>query len=119
MAAIVQKMLHHHDAAPRQPSPQQPTASSMEHEREEEKRMLAQWADHQGPLTPGETTTDAEHKMVGHSSQALRQDDFELIKTLGTGASGTGGSARFVRPCFADPRAHRNLCACVVSPAAE
>ena len=53
--------------------------------RDEEKRSLAQWEEREGPLNPGEITKDPQHKMVGHSSQVLRQEDFELVKTLGTG----------------------------------
>ncbi|KAH7112896.1 kinase-like domain-containing protein [Dendryphion nanum] len=51
--------------------------------RDDEKHALAQWEDHQGPLTPGQI--ESGQKTVGHSSQTLRQEDFELIKTLGTG----------------------------------
>lgn len=30
---------------------------------------------------------DPEQKLVGHSSRSLRLEDFELMKTLGTGTS--------------------------------
>jgi serine/threonine protein kinase len=90
MAAAVQKLFHHHhDSSPREPSPspkQDPQEqAAIEREREDEKRMLAQWADRDEPLSPSEIMRNEEEKMVGHSSRALRQEDFELIKTLGTG----------------------------------
>jgi protein kinase A len=91
MAAAVQKLLHHvhHDASQREPSPspnQDPQdQAALEREREDEKRMIAQWADHQEPMSPSDIMRDEDDKMVGHSSRALRQDDFQLIKTLGTG----------------------------------
>ncbi|KAJ4375987.1 cytochrome c oxidase subunit 1 [Neocucurbitaria cava] len=59
--------------------------SAMERPREEEKRTLAQWEDHKRTLTPDEIDKDPEKKVVGHSSKVLREEDFELIKTLGTG----------------------------------
>jgi hypothetical protein len=58
----------------------------MERPREEEKRTLAQWEEQKHTLTPDEIDIDPEKKVVGHSSKVLRQEDFELIKTLGTGA---------------------------------
>jgi|TARA_R110002003_G_scaffold37_1_gene2105 hypothetical protein len=60
--------------------------SAMERPREEEKRTLAQWEEQKHTLTPDEIDIDPEKKVVGHSSKVLRQEDFELIKTLGTGA---------------------------------
>ncbi|KAF1840081.1 Pkinase-domain-containing protein [Cucurbitaria berberidis CBS 394.84] len=59
--------------------------SAMDRPREEEKRTLAQWEDHKRTLSPDEIDKDPEKKVVGHSSKVLRQEDFELIKTLGTG----------------------------------
>lgn len=56
----------------------------MDPARDEEKRMLAQWEEVKRPLSPAQIT-DANQKMVGHSSRVLRQEDFELVKTLGTG----------------------------------
>lgn len=58
----------------------------MDRAREEEKRNLAQWEEHKQPLSYNEIHKDPDQKMVGHSSRTLRQEDFELIKTLGTGA---------------------------------
>lgn len=65
----------------------------MERAREEEKRTLAQWEEQKHPLNPDQVDQDPELKMVGHSSNVLRQDDFELIKTLGTGAHNWGSVA--------------------------
>ena len=60
--------------------------SAMDRPREEEKQTLAQWEDHKRTLSPDEIDKDPEKKVVGHSSKVLREEDFELIKTLGTGA---------------------------------
>lgn len=60
--------------------------SAMERPREEEKRSLAQWEDQKRTLSPDEIDKDPDNKVVGHSSKVLREEDFELIKTLGTGA---------------------------------
>jgi protein kinase A len=60
--------------------------SAMDRPREEEKRMLADWEGKKHTLSPDEIDIDPETKAVGHSSKVLREEDFELIKTLGTGA---------------------------------
>jgi protein kinase A len=56
------------------------------HAHEDEKRFVSAWEDNKRPLSPAEVASDPEKKQVGHSSRHLRLDDFELIKTLGTGA---------------------------------
>ncbi|KAI6946446.1 Pkinase-domain-containing protein, partial [Hortaea werneckii] len=53
--------------------------------REEEKRKLAEWESKKEPLEPSDITIDPQRKLVGHSSKVLRKEDFELLKTLGTG----------------------------------
>jgi protein kinase A len=53
---------------------------------EEEKSFISSWEDHERTLSPSEVASDPEKKKVGHSSGHLRLDDFELVKTLGTGA---------------------------------
>ncbi|KAF2748115.1 Pkinase-domain-containing protein [Sporormia fimetaria CBS 119925] len=94
MAAAVHKLLHPHShrhghaddsktkTDPHAEQQQQQQSPAMEREREEEKHDLAQWDARQGP---DEMQKDTSEKIVGHSSGTLRQDDFELIKTLGTG----------------------------------
>lgn len=54
-------------------------------QREEEKQKLAAWEDNKHPLEPEEVAKDPSEKPVGHSSKLLRKEDFDLIKTLGTG----------------------------------
>lgn len=53
--------------------------------REEEKRHLAEWEAEKEPLEFDQITQDPSNKPVGHSSKVLRCQDFELVKTLGTG----------------------------------
>ena len=54
-------------------------------QREEEKQKLAAWEENKQPLEPHEVAKDPSQKPVGHSSKLLRKEDFDLIKTLGTG----------------------------------
>lgn len=94
MATTVNRLLHpieHHrekKEGARQPSVplHDRNDSAMDKPREEEKRTLAQWEAQRHTLSPDEIGRDPERKVVGHSSKVLRQEDFELIKTLGTGA---------------------------------
>lgn len=53
--------------------------------REDEKVKLESWEADKRPLSHAEITVDPQTKVVGHSSKHLRKEDFELIKTLGTG----------------------------------
>ena len=52
---------------------------------ENEKRKLAEWEAEKRTLEPDEIVVDPQNKPVGHSSKHLRRDDFDLVKTLGTG----------------------------------
>ncbi|KAK7192209.1 hypothetical protein DPSP01_010212 [Paraphaeosphaeria sporulosa] len=86
MAAAVHKLLHPHrsrDQAREEEHERQHSAT--ERARDEEKHTLAQWGEKKAPLEPGQIDKDPDQKMVGHSSSVLRKEDFELIKTLGTG----------------------------------
>lgn len=53
---------------------------------EEEMSFISQWEEEKRPMSPAQIAMDPAQKKVGHSSHHLRLDDFELIKTLGTGA---------------------------------
>lgn len=96
MATTVHKLLHpiqHHREAKEGASPSQHSGplhdrndSAMDRPREQEKHTLAQWEDQKRTLSPDEIDIDPDQKVVGHSSKVLREEDFELIKTLGTGA---------------------------------
>ncbi|KAF1958056.1 serine/threonine-protein kinase YPK2/YKR2 [Byssothecium circinans] len=85
----IQKLLHPHrsrdenDASNHSGSHERQD-SGMERTREEEKHNLMQWEEQKQPLEPGQIEHQ-DQKTVGHSSHVLRQEDFELIKTLGTG----------------------------------
>jgi protein kinase A len=90
-AAAVKNLLHHHRSreqdSPDAQSTHERQDSAMDRARDEEKHKIALWEEQKHPLEPGKIDQDPEQKMVGHSSSVLRQEDFELIKTLGTGAS--------------------------------
>ena len=53
--------------------------------REEEKQKLADWDPEKRTLEPNEIAVSPSKKPVGQSSKVLRREDFDLIKTLGTG----------------------------------
>lgn len=54
-------------------------------QREEEKQKLADWDPEKRTLDFNEIATSPSKKPVGQSSKYLRKEDFDLIKTLGTG----------------------------------
>ncbi|KAF9736586.1 hypothetical protein PMIN06_003426 [Paraphaeosphaeria minitans] len=86
MAAAVHKLLHPHRSRDQEKEEEnERQKSATEHARDEEKHTLAQWGEKKAPLEPGQIDKHPDQKMVGHSSSVLRKDDFELIKTLGTG----------------------------------
>ena len=63
-----------------------PTESRQErHEHEHEKKQILHWEADKHTLAPEEIVKRGEDKHVGWSSHRLRLDDFELLKTLGTG----------------------------------
>jgi protein kinase A len=93
MKSLLHPMQHHREKKESSSSPQHHAGplhdrndSAMDRPREEEKQTLAQWEEQKHTLSPDEIHKDPAKKVVGHSSKVLRQDDFELIKTLGTGA---------------------------------
>jgi hypothetical protein len=55
--------------------------------RQREKDFITEFERNAEPLSPHHIAEDPSHKKLGASSQQLRLEDFQLIKTLGTGAS--------------------------------
>ncbi|KAI4215292.1 MAG: hypothetical protein LQ351_002191 [Letrouitia transgressa] len=51
---------------------------------QQEKQFIADFYNHSKPLAPNQITSDPHNKELGTSSQQLRVQDFELLKTLGT-----------------------------------
>lgn len=60
-------------------------ASANNRAREEEKSRLLAWEAHKQPLEYEQILVEPNSKPVGHSSKVLRREDFDLVKTLGTG----------------------------------
>lgn len=60
-------------------------ASANNRAREEEKNRLLAWEAHKQPLEYDQILVEPNSKPVGHSSKVLRREDFDLVKTLGTG----------------------------------
>jgi protein kinase A len=52
---------------------------------EQEKDFIADFAEQQHPLPPDEVQQDPRNKELGRSSSGLSLEDFELVRTLGTG----------------------------------
>jgi protein kinase A len=53
---------------------------------EEDKQFIARFSEQQEPLPPEEVQQDPRNKELGRSSRGLSVKDFELVRTLGTGA---------------------------------
>ncbi|KAF2114142.1 kinase-like domain-containing protein [Lophiotrema nucula] len=89
MAAAVHKareLFHHGSHGDRKNSDGKKSLSKQEsRDLEEEKHQLMEYEEMKRPLSPSQIHEDHGRKMVGHSSHVLRQEDFELVKTLGTG----------------------------------
>ncbi|KAK7551461.1 kinase-like domain-containing protein [Phyllosticta citricarpa] len=66
--------------------------------RQQEKRIIADWQAEKAPLDPDAVATDPAKKRVGHSSRHLRCEDFDLLKTLGTGTFARVWLARLANP---------------------
>lgn len=54
-------------------------------DRAHEKEFVSHWCDNQEILSPEEITAGAKEKGLGQSSKNLRAEDFEFLRTLGTG----------------------------------
>ena len=54
---------------------------------EKEKRFVSQYEDNKRPLSPNSIAKDPRNKELGCASRQLKVNDFELVKTLGTGES--------------------------------
>ena len=53
---------------------------------EQEKQFVAHFSEQHDPLPPEEVSQAPRNKDLGRSSRALTVHDFELVRTLGTGA---------------------------------
>jgi hypothetical protein len=85
---------------------------------EQEKQFIAEFAEQQHPLPPEEVQQDPRNKELGKSSKALSVDDFELVRTLGTGACCGNGCFWSCEGVHADI-GDRDFCASVACEAGE
>jgi protein kinase A len=53
---------------------------------DQEKQFVAHFSEQHSPLPPEEVQQAPRNKELGRSSRALSVHDFELVRTLGTGA---------------------------------
>lgn len=84
MAALLHKIQGHVPGASSSPSSSNSMAS--EQPTEQEKHFVARFADPQHPLPPEEVQQDLGNTELARSSMSLSVKDFELVRTLGTGA---------------------------------
>lgn len=70
--------------------------------RDNEKRRLCEWDAEKRPMDYDQICVDPEKKPVGHSSKVLRYEDFDLIKTLGTGTFARVWLVRFANASAED-----------------
>ncbi|MCJ1393372.1 serine/threonine protein kinase, AGC [Xylographa bjoerkii] len=105
-AAAVQKIIPRHlpGSSKRSSKPAEDVARAPrnDEEQEREKHFVAEMTTLVEPLPPEEIAADPKHKQLGGSSQQLRLDDFELIKTLGTGTFARVWLARLANPVNED-----------------
>jgi hypothetical protein len=85
-AAIAQRPA----ASPGLPSNPNMAASASEerlHSKQFEKEKIAHFSDTQRTLSPQEIEQSAKDKEIGGTSNSLSVNDFDLVRTLGTGLS--------------------------------
>jgi len=80
-ASAVLQHPHHHSTSSKPMSPDEKIAVA-----QQEKQFVAHFSEQSHPLPPEEVQQDPRNKDLGRSSRALSVHDFELVRTLGTGA---------------------------------
>ena len=81
----------------RQHTPQ--PSDKAEEEETREREFVAHYKDHGQVLSEAQIAQDPRDKELGKTSSTLRCDDFELIKTLGTGMRSTPEIVEVCRWC--------------------
>jgi hypothetical protein len=85
------------------PAPESGEASDRARKsREEEKQLLSRWQELKRPLSPSQVAEEPDRKMLGHSAKYLHVEDFELLKTLGTGTFARVWLVRLAEPHAGD-----------------
>lgn len=99
------KFHHHSSSLPRSSKSSDKAtkpADDAEYQRhkEEDKHNIAQHASQSSnpPLSPNQVAKDPSEKNVGKSSKYLRRDDFQLVKTIGTGTFARVWLAKLAKP---------------------
>jgi protein kinase A len=82
MKQMAAALLHHHSSSPSPPPSISVSPETIEHE----KQFISHFSEQQHPLPPDEIAQDPRNKELGGSSKGLSVRDFELVRTLGTGA---------------------------------
>lgn len=76
---------HAHSRAPNDIGSIEASAPTADDRRQVEKDFIASFESDSRLLSPSQIIEDPMNQKLGSSSQSLRLDDFELLKTLGTG----------------------------------
>jgi len=96
MAALLHKIQDHIPSSNSNSSSSNPMASA--ETIEQEKHFIAEFAEQQHPLPPEEVQQDPRNKELGRSSRGLSVEDFELVRTLGTGTFARVWLVRLANP---------------------
>jgi hypothetical protein len=75
----------------RKPSVQRRESRQESKQHDLERKQILHWEADKHPLKPEEIAKRGEEKHVGFSSHRMTVDDFDLLKTLGTGECGDVG----------------------------
>jgi len=84
------------------PTEAQSQTQGNEREKQKEKEFVAHFSNQQYPLPLAEVVQNPSHKELGSSSRSLSVDDFELVRTLGTGTFARVWLVRLANPAEED-----------------
>ena len=87
MAHLVPTFFHHNngDSQNREPNIDSGSSRIEAEEHNVERNDVVNWSQGNGTLSPEEVARNPNEKCVGHSARHLGRDDFEFIRTIGTG----------------------------------
>lgn len=87
MTNLIPNFFHHNNghSQNRQPIVASGDSRTDAEEHNAERNDVVNWSQGNGTLSPEEVAKNPNEKCVGHSARHLGREDFEFIRTLGTG----------------------------------
>lgn len=87
MTHLIPNFFHHNNghSQNRQPIVASGDSRTDAEEHNAERNDVVNWSQGNGTLSPEEVAKNPNEKCVGHSARHLGREDFEFIRTLGTG----------------------------------